>query len=193
MPLPRWRRISLAMWLAIAVIVAGALGGVSLGLYGTGTEFVVVATGDLPAFHAASASDVSLRAVARSAVPPDAVQSLTAVRGRYLLQPLDSGAVVTQESVGPPAASANAVVVPLPAGNDSLTQIRSGEIVDLLLTPTGQGGEAVVISRAEVVDKVKSSVGSQLVYLAVPRDRESVIAQVAGRGQVIFAARPRGG
>lgn len=188
-PLRRWRRVSLATWLAIAVVVAGALGAISLGFYDTGTEPVVVAAGDLPAFRAVSASDVTLREVARSAVPAGAVRSLTAIRGHYLLQPLDSEAAVTQGAVGPPAASPGTVVVPLRVGDDS-PAVRPGELVDLLLTPTGQGGAAVVIGRVEVVDEVKSSVGGELAYLAVPRDRESVIAQVAGRGQAVLAALP---
>lgn len=186
-PSRRWRRVSLATWLAVAVVVAGALGAISLSFYGTGTELVVVAAGDLPAFRAVSASDVTVREVARSAVPAGAVRSLTAIRGHYLLQPLDSGAVVTQGAVGPPAAPPGTVVVPLRVGDDS-PAVRPGELVDLLLTPTGQGGAAVVIGRVEVVEEVKSSVGGELAYLAVPRDRESVIAQVAGRGQAILAA-----
>lgn len=189
-PLRRWRRVSLATWLAIAVIVAGASGAISLGFYDTGTELVgVVAADDLPAFRAVSASDVTLREVARSAVPAGAVRSLTAIRGHYLLQPLDSGAAVTQGAVGPPAASPGTVVVPLRVADDGPV-VRPGELVDLLLTPTGQGGAAVVIGRVEVVDEVKSSVGGELAYLAVPRDRESVIAQVAGRGQAVLAALP---
>lgn len=181
------------MWAAIAVLVVGSLAGVSLGMYGAGTELVVVATHDLSAFHAVSAGDVSLREVARSAIPRGAARSLAAVRGHYVLQSLNGGEVVVQGAVGPPAAAtAGTVVVPLSAGYDSSAWIRTGALVDLLLAPTGQSGAAVAIPRVEVVDEQKTANGGHLVFLAVPCSREYAIAQVAGRGQAILAGVPSG-
>jgi Flp pilus assembly protein CpaB len=189
-----WRQISLTMWAALAVFVAGALGGISLGIYGTGSESVVVATHDLPAYHAVSASDVSLRKMAGSAIPRGAIGSLAAVLGHYLLTSLDGGEVVVQDAVGPPAAVAAAgmVVVPLPVANDSSAWVRKGALVDLLLAPAGQGGSAVVIPRVEVVDDQKTATGGHLVFFAVPRGQETAIAQVTGRGQAVLAV-PSGG
>lgn len=151
-----------------------------------------MATHDLSAFHAVSASDVSLRQIARSAIPRGAMRSLAAVRGHYVLRSLDGGEVVVQGAVGPPAAAAGMAVVPLPVGNDISAWIRTGALVDLLLAPTGQRGKAVVIPRVEVVDDQKAAIGGHIVFLAVPRSQEIAIAQVAGRGQVILAA-PGGG
>ena len=183
----RSRRLSLAMWTAIAVFVAGSLGAIALGIYRAGSERVVVATHDLPAFHAVSAGDVSLREVARSAIPRGAVRSLAAIRDHYVLKSLDDGEVMAQSAVGPPTTAAGMVVGPLPVGNDNSAWIRTGALVDLLLAPTGQGGSAVVIPRVEVVDERKTAAGGHLVFLAVPRGREYASAQVAGRGQVILA------
>ena len=181
------QRISLTMWTAVAVFVAGSLVGISLGIYGMGSERVVVARHDLSAFHAVSASDVSLREVARSAIPRGAIRSLGAARNHYILQSIDSGEVLVQGDVGPPAAAARMVVVPLPVGNDSFAGIRIGALVNLLLAPTGPHGRAVVIPRVEVVDERKTGAGGQLVFLAVPPGRQCAIAQVAGRGQAILA------
>jgi hypothetical protein len=186
------RRLSLTMWVAIVVFIAGCLGGISLGIYGTGPESVVMVTHDLPAYRAISASDVSLRQVASSAIPPGAMRSLAAVRGHYLPKSLNDGEVVVQDAVGPPAAAAGTVVVPLPVGNDSSAWIGAGALVDLLLAPSGQGGSAVVIPRVEVVDDQKTATGGHLVFLAVPRDQEAAIAQVTGRGQAVLAV-PSGG
>jgi hypothetical protein len=52
-------RISLTMCTAVAVFVAGAAGGIWLGIDGARTERVVVVTRDLSGFRALSAADVT--------------------------------------------------------------------------------------------------------------------------------------
>ncbi|MCW2907373.1 MAG: hypothetical protein JWL68_2162 [Actinomycetia bacterium] len=188
-----WPRISLTMCTAVAVFVAGAAGGTWLGIDGARTERVVVVTRDLSGFRAVSAADVTLRKMARSAVPPGAMRSLGSVRGHYVLRPLHAGQIVVQHAVGPPAAAPGLVVVPLSVGNDSAAWIRDGALVDLLLAPTGPGGRAVVIRQVLVVDQRKTAAGGHLVFVAVPRDRECAIARVAGRGRAILAEVPGSG
>ena len=111
---------------AATVFLVGSLGGVALGVHGAGAELVVVTTQDLSAFRTISAADVTLRKVARSAVPRDAVRSLAAVRGHYAVQPVDSGQVVVEGAVGPSATAPAAVVVPVPAARDDAAWIRTG-------------------------------------------------------------------
>jgi hypothetical protein len=185
---PDPRRISLTLWAAIAVFILGALGGIPLGIHDAGSQSILTAAHELPAFHVVSASDVSLRQVPRSAVPPGAVRSLDGVRGHYLLKSLNGGAIVVQDAVGPPAVAADTVVVPLPVSNDNSAWIHTGALVDVLLAPAGQGGRALVIPRAEVVDDTTPASGGHLIFLAIPRDREADIAQVVGRAQEFLVA-----
>jgi hypothetical protein len=121
------------------------------------------------------------------------MRSLTAVRRHYALKSVGSGEVLTQKAVGPSAAATGMVVIPLPVDTDTSAWIHAGDLVDLLLAPTGQGGRTAVIPRVEVVDERMTATGGHLVFLAVARNQEPAIAQVAGRGQAILAEVTSGG
>lgn len=176
-----------------AVFVAGALGAIWLGIHGAGTERIVVASRAMAAFHVVTAGDVKLRAVSVSAVPPGAIRSLASVQGHYVLRPLGTGQAVAQQAVGPPAAKAGRVVVPLPVDSGSAARIHKGAVVDVLIAPRGDHGRAVVMRQVLVVDEQKATGGGLLVFLAVPRHRERAIALAAGRGQAILVEPPSGG
>ena len=190
---PNLARMSLTTWTVVAFLVAGSAGAIWLGIHPAGSERVVVTTRAQAAFHTVAASDMKLREVPRSAIPPGAIRSLASVQGHYVLRPLGTGQVVVQQAVGPPATAPCQVVVPLPVDSASSARIHRGALVNLLIAPREQHGRAVVMRRVLVVDEQKATGGGLRVFLAVPRHRERAIALAAGRGLAILVAPPSGG
>ena len=184
------RGMSLTLWTVAAALVVGTAGAIWLGTRSTGSERVVVTVRALAPFHTVGASDVNVREVPRSAIPPGAIRSPAAVRGHYVLRSLGAGKVVVKQAVGPPEAAADRVVVPLPVTGGSAAGIRNGALVDVLIAPQGEHGRAVVMRRVLVVDQQKTTAGGSLVFLAIPRHRERKLASVAGRGLTILVDVP---
>lgn len=169
--------------LVVSVVVL--LGLLAAATAGEETIDTVVARRDLPVGARVDGSDLDVRPLPRSMVPPDAAGTVDTVHGRVLRHPLAAGQPVLGRALvdGVDAALAPgraAVVLP----TDLLPGLLAGQRVDVV----GDAGSR----RAEVLarDALVLLVDDHGVWLEVDRDATAAIGHAVAWGSVTVAVLP---
>lgn len=146
---------------------------------------VAIATVDLRAGTTIGRSDVEVRSLPRSAVPPTALR--TASIGRAVRQAVSRGEVLVAADLSDPGSSATAAALPpgtvalaVPRGIAALP-LTEGDRVDLIEVATDGGSDQGVLTR----DAVVVGVEEETVTVAVGADRASRVAAAVVSGTVV--------
>jgi pilus assembly protein CpaB len=181
--------VSIVVGVVLAVLGAGIavayLRGTSAEA-GPATKDVVVATATVPQGTPVAAAKLQVRAVARNAVPPNAVTSLAALTGQVALVPLSPNMVVTPQRFGVEGVAAQGGVT-LPKGLKAIG-------VELAFAPGGlryvvPGDRIDVLASEKVGDDVRTTVlltGIQVIATTPGAGTGAASAVTAGRGNLDF-------
>lgn len=198
------RRMSGLLWLGVALIVAGALGG--WGLYAAvGQRAPVVAVAQ-PVPYGQQISATDLRP---ASLPGDTGLSVVAweqrggLVGQWAAADLRAGQLATPGSVmgaSLPGDGQSIVGVPVKSSQLPATPLTARDRV--LIVAAGAGGQQVetVDPSAETGSSVEATVlrvgadggsGQRVVDVLVPRSSAESVAQLAGSGQAVLVIVPR--
>lgn len=151
------------------------------------TKTKIVSTRDLEAYTLIKDKDLTFIKGTETSDPNALKALLDKSINRYLLVEVLPGAEVRSEMLAPPEATAllgNSVAVSLPATAASTlgSQLRAGDMIDLLAIPSGQPSDTPS-------DKAKLHVFEQLMVLNVPinKDPKVDVKNVADNGATTLA------
>jgi SAF domain len=193
--IPR-RHVSLSLVAGLLVTVLGLAGTVWMRHQeGTSKKEVVVATHDIAAFTVVSASDVTTKKVVAS-VAEDAVHELPGAVGKLILSPVKQGGTLQENNVSP--APPKGVVLSVVTVDNSEppipSDVRVGDRVDLLLTPTAQSetapGSGEVFEDVTVYSVSRDKTSTDLL-VGIQESDEARLARSLGRSTVVIARTPR--
>lgn len=189
---PRWRdaRLALGLLLLLGSVVVGAR------VVGAADHTVALVTvgSDLPAGHILTPADLGqtrARLVSTAGVYLTADQA-GAIAGHRLARPMGKGELLPAAALATVAEVSATRDVPIVIDSLRLPKIRSGDLVDLLVTakPTQPGVKATVTTvgtRLEVIGDVptrEGSSGKMRVVLRVPIELVSSVIKASELGDV---------
>jgi hypothetical protein len=174
-------------WLAVLSVVAAILGGLYLQSHRSEELTVVVATHAIDAFGVAH--QLEIKSVERQSLPSAPIETIAAAENHYVLRSVKAGDALGEDDIGPEARKASDVVIAVPLKTEQISDLRDGQTVDLLLSPSVANVRPAVSCAALIVHVVDDST-DHLVYMAIPRSRELRVASVIARGDALIVRRP---
>jgi Flp pilus assembly protein CpaB len=149
-----------------------------------------VATADLPAYHQIQERDLRQIPVSTTAMPDDPVVDRDTALGRYTLGVVDQDQPLRRSALGPVLADGalnglGLVALARDAEVSMGGMLRSGDRVDLLLSPTTpRPGSAPILSNVLVLD-----IRDNAVMLAISTVDEQALSAVRGSSHPVLVRR----
>jgi Flp pilus assembly protein CpaB len=152
------------------------------------TAAVLVAARDLPALEPLGAADITVRDIARDAIPARSLTDLSAVIGRRPVGPISAGEVITASRVTATAAPSGRVAVPIRFADDGVAGVLfPGDVIDVV-------ADGRVVARSAVVMRIHRSsatASSTVVVVHVANTVAPAVASAASSGR-LWATLPGG-